>query len=79
MDRETILQQFSAIESKISLLVNKCQDLEAANSELQRLNESLKSQLDEKIAAEKLNDDIKSLVISKIDGLMGKLNEFTEE
>ena len=79
MDRETILQQFSAIESKISLLVNKNHDLEAANSELQRMNDSLKLQLDEKIAAEKQNDELKSLVISKIDGLMGKLNEFTEE
>ena len=79
MDRETLLQQFSAIERKISLLVNKCNDLETANSELQRTNERLNAQLEEKIAVEKQNEDLKTLVISKIDGLMGKLNEFTEE
>lgn len=79
MDRETILQQFNVIENKISGLVDKCQQLETTNAELLNKIELLNSQLEDKLAAERQNEEIKSLVISKIDGLMGRLNEFTGE
>ena len=79
MDRDAILNQFNRIEHKISQLLDKCNRLESANNELQLKNDALIKQIEEKNAAEKQNDEIKSLVISKIDGLMGKLNEFTEE
>jgi hypothetical protein len=60
-------------------LIEKCSRLESTNNELQQENDTLKMQIEERIAAEEKNDEIKSLVISKIDGLMGKLKEFTEE
>jgi peptidoglycan hydrolase CwlO-like protein len=67
------------IESKITHLMDKCHQLEAANTELQDKNDSLLKQLETKNAAEKQNEEIKALVVSKIDGLMGRLNEFTDE
>lgn len=79
MDQDAILNQFGRIEQKISQLIEKCKRLETANIELQNHNESLKSQLEAKKATEKQNEEIKAMVISKIDGLMGKLDEFAVE
>jgi hypothetical protein len=79
LDRDSILNQFSIIETKISYLVDKCHRLEVANTELQEKNELLRKQLETRIATEKQNEEIKALVVSKIDSLMGRLNEFTEE
>ena len=79
MDHDTILNQFGMIEQKISHLVDKCNQLETANSELKHHNESLKSQLEALEATEKQNEEIKTMILSKIDGLMGKLDEFAVE
>ena len=79
MDHDTILNQFGTIEQKISRLIDKCNRLETANSDLQDHNESLKSQLEAIKATEKQNEVIKAMVVSKIDGLMGKLDEFAVE
>ena len=79
MDHDAILNQFGRIEQKISQLIEKCNRLETANIELQEHNESLKSQLEAIKATEKQNEEIKAMIISKIDGLMGKLDEFAVE
>lgn len=79
MDHDTILNQFGMIEQRISHLVEKCNRLETANTELKNHNESLKSQLEAIEATEKQNEALKAMVISKIDGLMGKLDEFAAE
>lgn len=79
MDHDTILNQFGEIEKRISHLVEKCAKLETANAELKQLNDTFKSQLETIKATEKQNEEIKAMVISKIDGLMGKLDEFAVE
>lgn len=79
MDHDTILNQFGMIEQKISHLIDKCNRLETANSELKDHNELLKSQLETVQATAKQNEATKAMVISKIDGLMGKLDEFAVE
>ena len=79
MDHDTILNQFGLIEQRILHLVDKCNRLETANVELKNHNESLKSQLEAIKVAEKQNEEIKAMVISKIDGLMGKLDEVAVE
>jgi len=79
LDHDTILNQFGEIEKRISHLVEKCTQLETANAELKQLNDTFKSQLETIKATEKQNEELKAMVISKIDGLMGKLDEFAVE
>jgi hypothetical protein len=46
---------------------------------LEQRNQQLAAQLEEKILAEKKDQDLKSLIRSKIDSLMGRLDEFTND
>lgn len=79
MDHDTILNQFGMIEKRISHLIEKCNRLETANFELKNKNDSLTSQLEEIKATEEQNEEIKAMVLSRIDGLMGKLDEYAVE
>lgn len=79
MDQETVLQQFENLSQKIENLIEACERYKAENLELRRNNETLTVQLQEKEASEKRSDELKALVRSKIDSLMGRLSQFTEE
>ena len=79
MDRETVISQFSELENKIDHLIRTCKRLEAESSALKEENQALTIQLQERTEAQKQNDELKDLVISKIDSLMGRLDEFSEE
>ena len=79
MDRETVINQFSELENKIDHLIRTCKRLEAESSALKEENQALTIQLQERTEAQKQNDELKDLVISKIDSLMGRLDEFSEE
>lgn len=79
MDRETVLQQFNELEKRIELLIDTRKRLEAENAELKQRNHDLEIQLQEKAAAERRHEELKGLVRSKIDSLMGRLDEITEE
>ncbi len=78
MNRENVLEQFEILENKLEKIIEMCKRLEAENAELQRRYDQLASQLQEKEAVEKQNEEIKALVRSKIDNLVGRLSEFTE-
>jgi FtsZ-binding cell division protein ZapB len=79
VDRETVINQFSELENKIDHLIRTCKRLEAESSALKEENQALTIQLQEKTEAQKQNDELKDLVVSKIDSLMGRLDEFSEE
>ena len=79
MDRETVINQFSELENKIEHLIGTCKRLEAEKSALKVENQALAAQLQEKMEAHKQNDELKELVRSKIESLMGRLDELTEE
>lgn len=79
MDQETVLQQFESLEQKIERLIEACERRESENQELKSQNEKLVSQLQEKEAFEKQTNELKALVRSKIDSLVGRLSQFTEE
>ena len=79
MDRETVINQFSELESKIEHLIGTCKRLEAEKSALKLENQALATQLQEKLEAQKQNDELKDLVRSKIESLMGRLDELSEE
>jgi FtsZ-binding cell division protein ZapB len=79
VDRETVINQFSELESKIEHLIGTCKRLEAEKSALKLENQALATQLQEKMEAQKQNDELKDLVRSKIESLMGRLDELSEE
>ena len=78
MDQETVLQQFDKLEKKIEYLVETCKNLEKTKIELEQHNQHLTAQLQEKLASEKEHDELKGLIRSKIDSLMGRLDEYSE-
>jgi len=79
VDRETVISQFGELENRIDHLIRTCKRLEAESSALKEENQALTIQLQERTEAQKQNDELKDLVISKIDSLMGRLDEFSEE
>ncbi len=79
MDRETVISQFGELENRIDHLIRTCKRLEAESSALKEENQALTVQLQERTEAQRQNDEMKDLVISKIDSLMGRLDEFSEE
>lgn len=78
MDQETVMQQFEHLELKIELLIEACERREAENQELKSQIETLVLQLQEKEAFEKRTNELKAMVRSKIDSLMGRLSQVTE-
>jgi FtsZ-binding cell division protein ZapB len=79
LDQETVLQQFDKLEKKIEYLVETCKRLENTKTELEQQNQHLTAQLQEKIVSEREQDELKGLIRSKIESLMGRLDEYTEE
>ena len=75
MDNVFILNQFDQIEQKVERLVNKCNALEATNSELKNKIKLLEEEFQGKVKAEKSYAEEKALIRSKIDGLLAKLDE----
>lgn len=78
MDQETVMQQFEHLEQKIERLIEACERREAENQELKSQIETLVSQLQEKEAFEKRTNELKAMVRSKIDSLVGRLSQVTE-
>ncbi len=79
METEAVIQQFSKLEEKIEYLIESRKRIEAENSRLNQENQKLAAQLQERIVAEKQHFELKDLVRSKIDSLMGRLDEISEE
>lgn len=79
MDRETVINQFSELESKIEHLIGTCKRLEAEKSALKEENQALATQLRENMEAQEQDNELKDLVRSKIESLMGRLDELSEE
>ena len=71
MDNELILQQFEEIEQKV-------ERLEAANEALKSENTKLAEALQGKIEAEKRHTEVRTLIRSKIDSLMSRLDGIAE-
>ena len=79
MDKETVINQFDELEKRLDHLIETGKRLEAENARLAEENQSLVSRLQEKTVAESQHNELKDLVKSKIDSLMGRLDEISEE
>ncbi|MBR9981676.1 MAG: hypothetical protein KFF50_11670 [Desulfatitalea sp.] len=79
MDQDTVITQFELLERKIEQLIETCKRREADIAELRQSNELLTQQLQEQTATQMQNDELKALIRSKVDGLMDRLSEYSEE
>ena len=78
MDNEFILKQFDEIEKKVENLINVYQSFETTNLELRNKVERLEEELQGKVEAENNYAQERALIRSKIDGLLGRLEDMTE-
>lgn len=78
MNGNLIFDQFDEIEEKVEFLIELCKSLDASNKELQAKVEGLELQIKDKTEAEELHSDHREKIRNKIDGLMGKLNGYSE-
>lgn len=79
LDIEAILQQFELIEQKIEHVVQARKQLQRENEDLNNRIERLEHLIQEKNEAEKKHEELTTLVRSKIDSLIGRLEGTTEE
>lgn len=79
MDSETVIQKFELLENRVERLIEAIHQLKVENEALRQEKELLASQLSVKADAEQQNNELKSLVRSKIDNLMGRLSEFVDD
>jgi protein-arginine kinase activator protein McsA len=78
LDNELILKQFEEIEKKVENLINVCKSLKTTNLELRNKVERLEEELQGKVETEDNYAQEKALIRSKIDSLLGRLEDMTE-
>lgn len=78
MDNDFVLKQFGEIEHKVERLIENCKTQAVANSELKNKLTSLEEEIQGKVEAEKNYAEEKTLIRSKIDGLLARLDDISE-
>jgi len=78
VDNDFVLKQFGEIEHKVERLIENCRAQAAANSELKNKLTSLEEEIQGKVEAEKNYAEEKTLIRSKIDGLLARLDDISE-
>ena len=78
MDKDLFLDQFKEIETKVGKLIEICKSLEDTNLKLSDKTKKLEEELQGKIEAENKFADEKALIRSKIDNLLVRLDELTD-
>ncbi len=77
MGNERIKQKFDDINVKVDFMIEFCHELQQENKELVSKIRGLESDLDTKNETEKQFSEQDELIQSKIDGLLKKLNYFS--
>jgi predicted RNase H-like nuclease (RuvC/YqgF family) len=78
LDNDTILKQFNEIENRVESLISRCSSLQTANSDLTATVENLEIKLKDKETVENQESEIRTLIRSKIDNLLERLDGITE-
>lgn len=78
MENEAIFRQFEEIERKVERLIEANQSLQKMNSDLNARISQVEMELREKTEAETLLNEERTLIRSKIDRLLGRLEEISE-
>jgi predicted nuclease with TOPRIM domain len=77
LGNDVIKNKFDDIDIKVDFLIELCQTLQIENSELSSQIKALETDLAQKNETEKLNSEQETLIQSKIDGLLSKLDSFS--
>jgi len=78
LDNDLILRQFDDIEQKVDRLIGVCKALEAEKSQLADKVATLEAALQQKVEEEKQFEAEKTLIRSKIDSLLSRLEDISE-
>ncbi len=78
LNKDLFLDQFKEIETKVEKLIEICKSLEDTNLKLSNKIKKLEEELQGKIEAENKFADEKALIRSKIDNLLVRLEEMTD-
>ncbi|MCP3941694.1 MAG: DUF904 domain-containing protein [Desulfobacteraceae bacterium] len=79
LDNEVTKNKFDDIDIKVDFLIELCQTLQIENSEMSSKIKELEADLAEKNETEELNSEQDVLIQSKIDGLLSKLDSFSDD
>ncbi len=79
LDIEAILQQFELIEQKVEHVVQARKQLKQENESLNSRVSELQTIIQQKVEAERQHEELTSLIRSKIDSLINRLEGTTEE
>lgn len=79
MDSEFILRQFKEIEEKVGKVIEICKSQETTNLELRNRIKILEEEIQEKVEAENNYTAERGLIRSKIDNILTKLEDITED
>lgn len=76
MEKQIVIEKFDAIEKKIEGLIDTNQQLTNENIRLQEQIEELNYQLELLQENEQKQEEVKTIIRSKIDTIMAKLDDF---
>ena len=79
MDNEQIIKQFDEIERKIERVIEVYKSCEAKNLELTNKIDKLEEELRSKADVEQRYQEEKTLIRSKIDNLLARLGDLTDQ
>ncbi|SLM28975.1 conserved hypothetical protein [Desulfamplus magnetovallimortis] len=78
MEKELIDKKFNDIDEKVDFIIELCQTLQAENADLTSKLGILESELKEKTEKEGQYSEQQAAIQAKIDGLLSKLDNFSE-
>jgi chromosome segregation ATPase len=78
VDEDSISQQFDKLEERVEQLVRTCNDLQHAKSGLEAKVQELEQALRTKEATERGYIEEKSVIRSKMDDLLGRLDQILD-
>jgi len=78
LDNEFLDGKFNDIDEKVDFLIELCQTLQVENTELMSKMKSLETELDKKSETEERYAEQQAVIRSKIDGLLSRLNNFSD-
>ncbi len=78
MDNELLDNKFADIDDKVDFLIELCQTFQMENTELKGKVERLETELNKKNETEERYAEQQAVIRTKIDGLLEKLNNFSD-
>ena len=79
MNNEEILKQFEVIEQKVERVIEICKSHEETNLELTRKIRNLEEELQSKTEAEKRYQEDRTLIRSRVDSLLSRLDKIDKD